>query len=116
MLSQVLKETGIKNEASLNAKIGHKTDDFIDLKHEVINADTQYISLWLAGLKRRLSKGVYKTSFDELSDLIKSSSAMRKYVLKFLRRSYLKHYEELSKTRPTMEEAEIWIGQNHADY
>jgi hypothetical protein len=116
LLPQVIKETGIKNEASLNAKIGHKTDDFIDLKNEVINADTQYISLWLAGLKKRLSKGLYKTSFDELADHIKSSPAMKKYVLKFLRRSYLNHYEELSKTRPTIEQAEIWIGQNNADY
>jgi hypothetical protein len=34
----------------------------------------------------------------------------------FLERSYLKHFEELSKRRPRVEEAAIWIGQNSADY
>lgn len=33
-----------------------------------------------------------------------------------MRRSYLTHYDELSKNRPTVEEAEIWIGQQNANY
>jgi hypothetical protein len=32
LLPKVLKETGIDSEASLNAKIGGKADEFIDLK------------------------------------------------------------------------------------
>jgi hypothetical protein len=34
----------------------------------------------------------------------------------FLKRSYLKHFEELSRKRPHLSESEIWIGQNNADY
>ena len=52
LLKQVLDETGIKDEASLIAKIGHKMDHFIDLKNEVINGPEEFIGLWLAGLKR----------------------------------------------------------------
>lgn len=117
LLPQVLAETGVATEASLNAKIGHKTDRFIDLKNEVINSAEEYIGMWLAGLRRATSNSVYTdTSYHELADLIKTSGAMKAYLMKFLRRSYYKHYEELSKNRPTIEQAEIWIGQNNADY
>jgi hypothetical protein len=34
----------------------------------------------------------------------------------FLKRSYLKHFDELSRVRPHLTESEIWIGQNKADY
>jgi hypothetical protein len=34
----------------------------------------------------------------------------------FLKRSYLKHFDELSRVRPDLSDAEIWIGQNKADY
>jgi hypothetical protein len=117
LLKQVLDETGIKDEASLNAKIGHKTDHFIDLKNEVINGPEEYIGLWLAGLKRAENRlGSIKTAYDELADHIRSSPAMKAYLMKLLRGSYYKHYEALSKTRPAVEQAAIWIGQNNADY
>lgn len=41
---------------------------------------------------------------------------MQAYLDLFLRRSYLKHYGELYRKRPYVDEAEIWIGQNDADY
>jgi len=34
----------------------------------------------------------------------------------FLKRSYLKHFDELSRTRPHISQSEIWIGQNNASY
>lgn len=34
----------------------------------------------------------------------------------FLRRVYYRNIDALSKKRPTVEEAEVWIGQNNADY
>lgn len=43
LLPKILKETGIVSEASLNAKIGHKSDEFIDLRNEVINSAEQYV-------------------------------------------------------------------------
>src|SRR5205814_2288204 len=114
--SEVLKQTGITSEASLNAKIGHKSDQFIDLKNEVINSPEEFISLWLTGFKDHLSTTGFRTSYDDLFDLIKKSPAFQEYLYKFLRRLYLKHYEELSKTRPSVARSEIWIGENHADY
>jgi hypothetical protein len=116
LLPKVLQETGIAREASLNAKIGHKSDEFIDLKNEVINSSEEFTSLWLAGFKEHLSTTGFRTSYDDLYDLMKGSRTFQEYLYKFLRRSYLNHYEELSKTRPSVAQAEIWIGQNHADY
>lgn len=41
---------------------------------------------------------------------------IEKYVFLFLQRSYLRHYDELSKVRPNLTEAEMWIGQENANY
>ncbi len=115
MLPAVLKETGIRDEQSLNAIIGHKTDFFIDLKNEIINSPEHYVLLWMEGFQKHLSRsggGVYRNLFDT----VKASPEMQAYLDLFLRRSYLKHYEELYKRRPHVDEAEIWIGENDADY
>jgi hypothetical protein len=45
LLPKVLQETGISDESSLNAIIGHKTDHAIDLKNEVIISPDHYIAL-----------------------------------------------------------------------
>jgi len=116
LLPQVLKETSIDSEASLNAKIGGKADEFIDLINEVITSPEHYASLYLDGFKSSLSTTSFRTSYDDMYDLFNSSKAAQEYMLLFLERSYLKHYDEYSKRRPSAEEAEIWIGQNSADY
>lgn len=116
LLPAVLKETGIDSEASLNAKIGGKADEFIDLKNEVITSAEHYASLYLDSFKGSLSTTGFRTSYDEIYDLFNESKSAQEYLLLFLERSYLKHYDELSKRRPTVAEAEIWIGQNSADY
>lgn len=116
LLPKVLTETGIPSEASLNAKIGHKSDEFIDLKNEVINSPEEFISLWLTGFKEHLSTTRFRTSYDDLFEEMQASPVFQEYLYKFLRRSYLNHYEELSKTRPSVAQSEIWIGENHADY
>lgn len=115
MLPQVLKETGIEDELSLNATIGHKTDYVIDLKNEIILSPDHYVALWTEGFKDCLLNGG-GPAFRELFDLVRSSPAFKKYLYTFLQRSYLNHYEELCKKRPHVEDAEIWIGENHADY
>lgn len=117
ILPKVLKETGIKDEASLNAIIGHKTDRFIDLKNEIINTPEHYVILWMEGFKEHLSTvKKFRTSYDDLFDTIKASPNLQEYLNLFLRRSYLKHYDELHKRRPKVDEAEVWIGHNNADY
>ena len=70
LLPKVLTQTGIQDEASLNAKIGHKTDEFIDLKNEVILSPEQYISIWLDSFAGHLSTTGYKTAYDALYDMI----------------------------------------------
>jgi hypothetical protein len=57
IVDQVLEETGIDNEQSLNAIIGNKTDYVIDLKNAVINSPEHYVLLWTEGFKSILDKG-----------------------------------------------------------
>jgi len=116
LLPQVLKETGIKNEQQLNARIGHKTDHFIDLKNDVIVSPDQFVSQWIDGFKTLISTTGDATVFGNLYGQIKGSPAFKKYLHVFLRRSFLNHYDELHKKRPHVKDAEIWIGENNADY
>lgn len=114
-LPKVLEKTGIQSEQSLNALIGSRNDDFFDLKHDVINSQEQFVSLWLRGLKESaLTDGVASDHW--LWQLIKKHKLLQEYTILFLKRSYLKHFDELSKNRPPVEEAEIWIGQENANY
>ncbi|MGQ2991787.1 MAG: topoisomerase II [Brevundimonas sp.] len=116
-LPKVLAETGIASEASLNAMIGGKAAEFIDLKHDVIASPDQYINLYMKGFKARMSPpGSWANSHRKNYEIIKSSKAAQRYFLQFLKRSYLNHAEELSRVRPHVDESEIWIGQNNADY
>jgi hypothetical protein len=90
--SKVLKESGKDKESSLNAFIGSKADDFIDLKHEVITTPEEYVHRWLEGMK---NAGVsYKTEIEKLLENPKNKH-FRRYVHTFLKRSFLKHYNEL---------------------
>lgn len=115
LLPDVLADAGIESEQSLNALIGSRNDDFFDLKHDVINSQEQFVSLWLRGLKESaLTDGVASDLW--LWKKIKSHKSLQEYTILFLKRSYLKHFDELSKNRPPVEEAEIWIGQENANY
>ncbi|MCB8878572.1 hypothetical protein [Acidisoma silvae] len=117
ILPNVFKQTGYKTEATVNATIGSKSDSFIDLKHEVINSSEEFIQIWLQGLKAEADTDrLYPNAIDELWQKLQDSRAFQDYLLIFLRRSYLKHYDELSKARPLTEQAELWIGQNSADW
>ena len=114
-LPEVLGETGIESEQSLNALIGSRNDDFFDLKHDVINSQEQFVSLWLRGLKESaLTDSVASDLW--LWKRIKKYKVLQEYTILFLKRSFLKHFDELSKNRPPVEEAEIWIGQENANY
>ena len=114
LLPSVLNETGLPNEQSLNAKIGHKHDRFFDLKHDVISSCDEFINRWLQGLLDVIDDS-YSNSFNFIYDNLRQSDSFKKYLLLFLRRSYLKHFEELSKNRPRVEDSIIWIGQNNSN-
>lgn len=118
MLPQVLEETEIASQASLNATIGGKAAQFIDLHHEVILSPEQYVMLYMRGFKRAMSPvdaprpDANRRNFEKF----RASKAAQAYFLLFLKRSYLKHFAELSRKRPPLEESEVWIGQNRAHY
>jgi hypothetical protein len=115
LLPTVLKKTGIRNEAALNAQLGSRNDDYFDLKHDVINSQDQFASQWLRGLKESaLEHGVSSDLW--LWGLITDHKEFKEYTVLFLKRSYLIHFEELSKNRPTVDAAELWIGQQNANY
>jgi hypothetical protein len=113
ILPQVLKDTGYTGEASLNATIGSKHDDFFDLKHDVISSHDEFIMQWLTGFKQASRSS---DSCREMMVHLKRSKVFKEYLLLFLKRSYFKHYDELAKNRPHVSEAIVWIGQEHANY
>jgi hypothetical protein len=115
LLPSVLDTSGAEDEASLNAKIGSKTGIFIDLKNDVINSHDEFTNKWLTALKKARSHGP-SDSIDWIWNNLLQSPDFKAYVLLFLKRSYLKYFDELSKRRPRVEDSEIWIGQQRANY
>lgn len=90
---------------SVNAYIGSWNDDFIDLKHEVIKTPDEFISKWLQGLDRGYkedSGARFRDMHGKLKD--PKNVTFRKYCALFLKRSFLKRYEELSQKRPQEDE------------
>jgi len=118
MLPAVLSETGIDKESSLNAIIGGKSAHFIDLHHEVILSPDQYATLYMRGFREQISPpdARFPNSHRRNFEMMKASKAAQEYFMLFLKRSYLRHFDELSKVRPHLTESEVWIGQNKADY
>ena len=118
MLVQVLKETGVVNEGSLNAKIGGKAAHFIDLHNEVILSPDQYATLYMKGFKEQMSPldAQFKNGHRNNYEMLQNSEVAQRYFMLFLKRSYLKHFDELSRVRPDLSDSEIWIGQNKAEY
>lgn len=121
---QVSKDSGYDNQLSFNALIGGKAATFIDLKEKVIKSADEYVSEYLKGFKKArerdgwtargtpFSATTLKSNFDTLTKTKKTKS----YFLLFLQRSFLRHYDELIRNRPSAADSEIWIGQNNCDY
>jgi len=118
MLPQVLAHTGLADERSLNATIGGKAAEFIDLHHEVILSPEQYVTLYLKGFKAAMTPdgALFPNAHRRNYEMFKTSKAAQRYFMLFLKRSYLKHMDELSRVRPQLEESAIWIGQKNAEY
>lgn len=119
LLPDVLDKTGFDSEYSLHGKIGGKFADYIDIKNEVIYSSDHFISLWLQGyednLKARGDNKEYSNTYDTYL-LLRKHRVFKDYLFLFLERTYLRYFEALSKKRPKVEDAEIWIGQTNANY
>lgn len=116
----VLELTGYFNEQSLNGTYGGKYAIYIDIKNEVIDTPEQFIILYYSGFLKVL---------EELGELARPGNAyvdaflyfreykeVREWLNLFLKRTYLRNYEALSKVKPTVEQAVMWIGQENASY
>jgi len=119
LLPEVLNKTKFDSVHSLNGKIGGKFNQFIDIKNEIINSSDHFISLWLQGYKDDLkSQGSYAqgSSIYITYKLLQKHSVFKDYLFLFLKRVYFRNFEALSKKRPTIEDSEIYIGQNNSNY
>jgi len=118
ILPEVLEITGY-NQLSLNARLGGKNNQFLDIRNDVISSPDHFVSLWMQGMMRYLdSLGNNKTNSNvyELHNYMKSHEIVRRYAFTFLERMYLRNYDELSKERPKIEDSIMWIGQENASY
>ncbi len=117
MQEEVLERTGFVSIGSLHAKIGSKHAEFIDINNEVIHSPQHFISLYLEGFKARLKKlEGYDNAYTEINALLKQHKIFKDYFFLFLERTYLRNIDALSKVRPHIDSAEIWIGQKNANY
>lgn len=120
----VSAQTEYESQLSFNSLIGGKAATFIDLTNTVIKSQDEYFSLYLSGFKRAMREEGWSAGGSPFSSVtlrknfraLRFSNETKQYFSIFLKRSYLKHYEELVKNRPLIEDAEIWIGQNNAEY
>lgn len=113
LLPDVLKDTGIESVHSLNGIYGGKYAEYIDIKNEIINSAEHFISLYLEGFK---AKADISQLYMNHWNLVLSSKKLQEYLYLFLKRTYIRNIDSLSKKRPKVEEAEVWIGQNNANY
>lgn len=108
------------NELSLNAFIGSKIDDYIDLRNDVIKTPLEFISKWLKGLKLAAHESAKTNTNPRHQKILKLLNAnkpnFKKYVSLFLEGSFLKHYESHCKVKPKIEESEYWFGNNSDEF
>ncbi|MDD5007384.1 MAG: hypothetical protein PHU49_05215 [Syntrophorhabdaceae bacterium] len=116
LLPDVLAETGISSVHSLHGIYGGKFAKYIDIANEVILSPDHFIALYLEGFVREAEAGFPGSSDARNLELLRNSRRLQEYLFIFLKRTYLRNLEALSKKRPKVEEAAIWIGQNNADY
>jgi hypothetical protein len=119
LLPEVLEKTEYDSIQSLHGKIGGKFDQFIDIKHQLINSADHFVSLWLEGYKADLlRRGTFAkdSNIYEMYQLLQKHQVFKDYLFLFLKRVYLRNYDALSRKRPETNESEIYIGQNNANY
>lgn len=122
-LPGVLEVLGLEREGSLHGIYGGKHADFIDIKHAVIHTPEQFVALWQRGYmdylrKQAAARGPYAKDSNYYKNfrVLQEQPKVWEYVELFLKRTFLRNYESLARTRPTVEQSAIWIGQNNASY
>ncbi len=115
LLPDVLVETGIPSVHSLHGLYGGKFARYINIKNKVILSSEHFIALYLEGFVRK-AEGWASGSDARNLELLRNSPKLREYLHLFLKRTYLRNLEALSKKRPAVEDAAVWIGQNNANY
>lgn len=117
---QAVKGGKYCNEASLNAFIGSKSGEYVDLRDEVIKSPIEFRSKWLAGLHKaaEISKATGRDlRHARIMGLIKGKyPCFKRYLGLFLEGSFLKHYEEHYKVKPKIDESEYWFGDNADEF
>ncbi|MFH0802940.1 MAG: topoisomerase [bacterium] len=116
LLPDVLAETGIRSEHSLNGLYGGKFADYIDIKNEVIYSPEHFVALYLEGLLEKAEVSAPVRAHTQNLELLRRYPKLQDYLFIFLKRTYLRNLEALSKKRPSIEDAALWIGQNNANY
>lgn len=120
LLDEVLDLTGYQSIRSLDSTYGGKYAEYIDIRDEVIDSPEQFVALYLQGFLRTL-EGLGMSArpgnpYYNAYAHVRKHKKVLEWLKLFLKRSYLRKYDALSKKRPGVKEAEIWIGQKNANY
>lgn len=91
ILGAVLEETGCTSLLSLNAKIGSKHEELVNVKHRCIRGPDEFLSLYMDGLARRVKRTPPGdrpgNAYFELAKWYQTITPFRSYMEKFLERS-----------------------------
>ena len=108
------------NEPSLNAFVGSKHGEYVDLRNEVIKTSMEFTTKWLSGLKEKTKESLRtgrNARHNRMSKLLTGEyPCFKKYVKNFLESSFLKYYESHYKQKPKIDESEFWFGSNDDEY
>ena len=107
-------------QLSLNAKIGSKFNTYMNVTDTVITSADEFAALWFRGMIRYIQtedrgREAARAAY-QFQQMLAGDPQLLLYAQLFLKRTFLRNYYSLSKLRPPKEEAELWIGQNNADY
>ncbi|WP_420575677.1 hypothetical protein [Ekhidna sp.] len=120
LLPTVLSKTGFSSIHSLNAKIGGKHRHYLDIRNAVVYSPDHFASLWLDGFKTIVDEHKANSQFTRSEyltyQLLKAHKEFQEYLFLFLKRTYIRYADSLSKKKPPIEDSEVWIGQNNANY
>ena len=115
ILPNVLEVTDLKNVHSLHGNLGTRKGIYINLEDTVISSHVMYLSLFLEGLKQDLTENKNST-YEAVFKKILAHDISKEYLSKFYHRTFLRKYDSLIRTRPSVDESAMCVGQNHAEY
>ena len=116
LLPKVLSSTDYNSVHELHGVIGGKNAIFINIKNAVFHSPDEFITSWLQGFCESLKKYRPDSRFHHLKAQLDNSEALRRYLGLFLTRTFLNNFDSLTKRRPEVKDASLWIGQNNANY